>query len=195
VLKDGLGQLGTLLFGRGLAPHFDRQTKTWYVLAALKLNVAMAMELCTAVFPGQFLAIASSANALKGLTWMAAGSTRAAFNVSFMTNGNIADITAKVTKPMDHCCGRRMAYHFRDAESDLARAHTHTNVAPTTPAPELTCAITVSLPGDFPDHCGESNRDNHRYKPLHRGRTEPRTRSSRLPRPCCYPYGLRQAPR
>ena len=97
VLKDGLGQLGTLLFGRGLAPHFDRQTKTWYVLAALKLNIAMGMELCTAVCPGYFLVIASTANALKGLTWMAAGSTRAAFNVSFMTTGNIADITAKAT--------------------------------------------------------------------------------------------------
>lgn len=66
ILKDGLGQLGTLLFGRGLAPHFDSQTKTWYVVSALKLNIAMAMELSTAMFPGQFLVIASVANSIKG---------------------------------------------------------------------------------------------------------------------------------
>ena len=41
VLKDGLGQLGTLLFGRAIAHNFDVRARLWYVLASVKLNVAI----------------------------------------------------------------------------------------------------------------------------------------------------------
>jgi hypothetical protein len=41
VLKDGLGQAGTLLFGRFMAHNFDVATRTWYVAASAKLNLAM----------------------------------------------------------------------------------------------------------------------------------------------------------
>lgn len=41
VLKDGLGQLGTLLFGRVMAHNFDVASKSWYVAASAKLNLAM----------------------------------------------------------------------------------------------------------------------------------------------------------
>ena len=41
VLKDGLGQLGTLLFGRAIAHNFDVSSRRWYLLASAKLNVAM----------------------------------------------------------------------------------------------------------------------------------------------------------
>ena len=37
----------------------------------------------------------SVANSLKGLAWMANGSTRSVFNLSFARDNNIADITAK----------------------------------------------------------------------------------------------------
>jgi hypothetical protein len=47
--------------------------------------------------PSSFLALGATANALKGLCWMTAGSTRAAFNVSFARRENISDITAKAT--------------------------------------------------------------------------------------------------
>jgi hypothetical protein len=40
-LKDGLGQLGTLLFGRAIAHNFDVAARQWYVVAALKLNLAI----------------------------------------------------------------------------------------------------------------------------------------------------------
>ena len=41
VLKDGIGQLGTLLFGRFLAHNFDVNSRLWYLLASAKLNLAI----------------------------------------------------------------------------------------------------------------------------------------------------------
>jgi len=41
VLKDGIGQLGTLLFGRAMSHNFDVASKTWYLAASAKLNAAM----------------------------------------------------------------------------------------------------------------------------------------------------------
>ena len=96
-LKDGLGQLGTLAFGRVLAPRFDLQPRAWYFAAAGMLNLAFLAEICTMLAPSSFLALGATANALKGLCWMTAGSTRAAFNVSFIRRSNISDITAKAT--------------------------------------------------------------------------------------------------
>ena len=53
--------------------------------------------MCTVLFPSKFLVLGAVANGIKGLAWMAGGSTRSAFNVSFARHGNIADITAKAT--------------------------------------------------------------------------------------------------
>ena len=97
VLKDGLGQLGTLLFGRLMAHNFDVSSRQWYCLASLKLNVAMGLEITTALAPLYFLPLGAAANAVKGLAWMAGGSSRSAFNVAFARDRNIADITSKAT--------------------------------------------------------------------------------------------------
>eukprot|EP00884_Botryococcus_braunii_P000188 jgi/Botrbrau1/1016/Bobra.114_1s0054.1 len=97
VLKDGLGQLGSLLFGKTIAHNFDVNTKTWYLMASTKLDTAIGLEICTFLMPQHFLLIGSLANMMKGLAWMAGGSTRSAFNVSFSRDNNIADITAKAT--------------------------------------------------------------------------------------------------
>ena len=97
VLKDGLGQAGTLLFGRAMAHNFDVASKSWYLAASAKLNLAMGLEIATFIFPAHFLPIAAAANAVKGLAWMAGGSSRSAFNVAFATDHNIADVTAKAT--------------------------------------------------------------------------------------------------
>jgi hypothetical protein len=40
VLKDGLGQLGTLLFGKAIAHNFDIHSKTWYFMSFLLLSTA-----------------------------------------------------------------------------------------------------------------------------------------------------------
>lgn len=97
VLKDGLGQAGTLLFGRAMAHNFDVASRGWYVAASGKLSAAMALEIATAAAPGWFLPLAAAANAVKGLAWMAGGSARSAFNVAFAADRNIADVTAKAT--------------------------------------------------------------------------------------------------
>ncbi|KNC78881.1 hypothetical protein SARC_08705 [Sphaeroforma arctica JP610] len=97
VLKDGLGQIGTLMFGKLIAHRFDLNAKTWYLSASVMLNVGVYLELSTFMAPHHFLVLASLANGIKGLAWMAGGSTRSAFNVSFARANNIADITAKAT--------------------------------------------------------------------------------------------------
>jgi hypothetical protein len=40
VLKDGLGQIGTLLFGKAIAHNFDIHSKSWYFLSFLLLSTA-----------------------------------------------------------------------------------------------------------------------------------------------------------
>lgn len=40
-LKDGLGQLGSLLFGRMVAHRFDVHARQWYLAASACLNVAI----------------------------------------------------------------------------------------------------------------------------------------------------------
>ncbi|KAG1675383.1 hypothetical protein FOA52_012302 [Chlamydomonas sp. UWO 241] len=97
VLKDGLGQLGTLIFGKVIAHNFDIHSKSWYFLSNVMLMLATAIEMCTIVVPQHFLIMASVANCIKGLAWMANGSTRSVFNLSFAKDNNIADITAKST--------------------------------------------------------------------------------------------------
>ncbi|GLI59514.1 hypothetical protein VaNZ11_001407 [Volvox africanus] len=97
VLKDGMGQLGTLLFGKTIAHNFDVHSKTWFFLSAVMLQAAAALELLTVLVPEHFLLMGSLANTLKGLAWMAAGSTRSVFHLSFARDNNIADVTAKGT--------------------------------------------------------------------------------------------------
>lgn len=41
-LKDGLGQLGTLLFARAMAHNFDVYSRGWYLTASALLNSAVA---------------------------------------------------------------------------------------------------------------------------------------------------------
>lgn len=40
VLKDGLGQMGTLLFGKAIAHNFDIHSKTWYFMSFALLSTA-----------------------------------------------------------------------------------------------------------------------------------------------------------
>jgi len=97
VLKDGLGQMGTLLFGKAIAHNFDIHSKSWYFLSFVLLSTATGMEIATIIVPQAFLMMGSCANMIKGLSWMAGGSTRSVFNLSFARDNNIADITAKNT--------------------------------------------------------------------------------------------------
>lgn len=97
LIKDGVGQAGTLIFGRVIAHDFDINTRTWNFLSNVAINVACAVEISCVWRPEHFLLVASAANTLKGVACMAGSSTRAAFNISFAKGENIADITAKST--------------------------------------------------------------------------------------------------
>eukprot|EP00877_Chromochloris_zofingiensis_P009142 jgi/Chrzof1/4481/Cz14g14240.t1 len=97
VLKDGVGQVGTLLFGKAIAHNFDIHSKSWYFLSFVLLSTATGLEIATILVPNAFLVMGSVANMIKGLSWMAGGSTRSVFNLSFARDNNIADITAKNT--------------------------------------------------------------------------------------------------
>ncbi len=46
VLKDGLGQMGTLLFGKAIAHNFDIHSKTWYFMSFLLLSTATGAARC-----------------------------------------------------------------------------------------------------------------------------------------------------
>ncbi len=66
VLKDGLGQLGTLAFGKVVNHQFDCHSKTWFFLSAVMLKAATGVEIATALFPTHFLVLGTVANSLKG---------------------------------------------------------------------------------------------------------------------------------
>jgi hypothetical protein len=48
------------------------------------------LEIATILVPHAFLVLGSCANMIKGLSWMAGGSTRSVFNLSFVRDNNIA---------------------------------------------------------------------------------------------------------
>lgn len=66
VMKDGLGQFGTLLFGKAIAHNFDIYSKTWYFLSSVQLSLATGLEILTVAFPQHFLMMGSVANMVKG---------------------------------------------------------------------------------------------------------------------------------
>lgn len=95
ILKDGLGQAGTILFASFINNRFDRQPKYWRFLSSVSLEVSNAFEICTAFFPQYFLPIAAVANMGKNISYLASSASRAAIHRSFAREENLADITAK----------------------------------------------------------------------------------------------------
>ena len=95
VLKDGLGQLGGVLFTSLVNNKFDSDPKRWRIVAALSVDGAMYLEALTPLFPALFLPLAAIANTGKSVSWLAASATRAGIHLSFAKKGNLADITGK----------------------------------------------------------------------------------------------------
>ncbi|RYH16588.1 RUS1 family protein [archaeon] len=95
VLKDGLGQLGGILFASAVNNKFDSEPKRWRFLASLSLELSCLIELLTPLVPTYFLPIASLANIGKNISFLAASASRAAIHISFAKQHNLADITAK----------------------------------------------------------------------------------------------------
>lgn len=95
ILKDGLGQIGGVVFAGVVSNRFDAEPKKWRLVASLSMSAASILELTTPVFPGYFLAIASIANVGKNIAFLAASASRAAIHRSFAIRENLADLTAK----------------------------------------------------------------------------------------------------
>ncbi|GAB5362308.1 hypothetical protein AAMO2058_000785800 [Amorphochlora amoebiformis] len=95
VIKDGLGQLGGVLFASCVNSRFDADPKRWRMVAAVSLDAACFLEALTPLAPIFFLPMASIANMGKNVSWLAASATRANIHLSFARRANLADITAK----------------------------------------------------------------------------------------------------
>lgn len=72
---------------RGLGPAYKGRR--------LRVPAPRLCLICAWKHTQYFLFLGSLANSIKGLAFMANGSTRSVFNLSFARDNNIADITAK----------------------------------------------------------------------------------------------------
>lgn len=95
VIKDGLGQLGGVIFAGFVSNRFDADPKRWRLTATIAMDSASFIELLTPLAPAYFLPIASVANISKNISFLAASATRAAIHKSFALQENLADVTAK----------------------------------------------------------------------------------------------------
>ena len=95
VLKDGIGQLGGILFAGKYGKSFDEDVKKWRFMCMLLMNVAIIIEMVTLRFPGAFIYLASLANIFKNVTFLCASATRANINLRFAKKNNIGDIAGK----------------------------------------------------------------------------------------------------
>ena len=95
VLKDGIGQLGGILFASRYGQNFDEDIKKWRFMAMLALNISIFIEITTLVFPTHFLALASTANVGKNICFLLAAASRASINVRFAKQNNMGDISGK----------------------------------------------------------------------------------------------------
>ncbi|CAN0072965.1 unnamed protein product, partial [Discosporangium mesarthrocarpum] len=62
VLKDGLGQLGGVIFSSLVSTRFDANPKLWRIVAAISLDASVTIELLAPLTPAYFLPMASVAN-------------------------------------------------------------------------------------------------------------------------------------
>lgn len=98
VIKDGIGQLGGVLFASRMSQsqRFDASPKRWRMVAALSLDAATLMEIASPfVSPVWVLPLASVANIGKNIGFLTASASRAALHQSLALKQNLADVTAK----------------------------------------------------------------------------------------------------
>ena len=98
VLKDGIGQLGGVIFASsmGHTGRFDANPKQWRMVAAAAMDVATLMEILSpTVHAAVVLPLACASNVLKNIGFLTASASRAALHQSMAVAGNLADVTAK----------------------------------------------------------------------------------------------------
>jgi hypothetical protein len=95
VLKDGIGQMGAILFAGKYGSNFDEDIKRWRFICMILMNISIIIEMTTLRFPGAFIYLASLANVGKNVTFLCASATRANINLRFAKKNNIGDIAGK----------------------------------------------------------------------------------------------------
>jgi Vitamin B6 photo-protection and homoeostasis len=98
VLKDGIGQLGGVLYASkmGQTKRFDADPKRGRMMAALSLDAASLLEILSPwVASSHVLPLACLANVGKNIGFLTASASRAALHQSLAQQGNLADVTAK----------------------------------------------------------------------------------------------------
>lgn len=100
VLKDGLGNLGKVLFGWKFGSFLDADAKKWRYRSDFFANVGTALEISSLFVPKAFLPLAVTANLAKGVAAVAGGATRASIMKSFLQGENMADVAAKAESQM-----------------------------------------------------------------------------------------------
>jgi hypothetical protein len=95
VLKDGVGQLGGVLFASRQSRAFDAHPKQMRMLAAAALDAASFLEILSPFAPPIFvLPVACVANVLKNIGYLTASASRAALHLS-LSRGSLGDVVAK----------------------------------------------------------------------------------------------------
>lgn len=100
VMKDGIGQLGGVLFASRITSNkrennIDKDPKRWRMVSALSMDFATLLEILSPLCQGYFLLVASVANIGKNIGFLTASASRAALHQSLALKGNLGDVTAK----------------------------------------------------------------------------------------------------
>jgi len=95
VIKDGLGQLGGVLFVSNVNTRFDADPRRWRFVSSVALDASCLLELLAPAAPALFIPLAATANVGKNVSWLSASASRAAIHQSFATSANLGDVTAK----------------------------------------------------------------------------------------------------
>jgi Vitamin B6 photo-protection and homoeostasis len=95
VLKDGVGQLGGVLYASRQSRAFDAHPKQMRMVAAMALDAASFVEILSPSLPSTMvLPAACAANVLKNIGYLAASASRAALHQS-LAKGSLGDVVAK----------------------------------------------------------------------------------------------------
>uniref|UniRef100_A0A061S062 Upf0420 protein n=1 Tax=Tetraselmis sp. GSL018 TaxID=582737 RepID=A0A061S062_9CHLO len=95
ILKDGVGAVGRLFIGGGLAGYFDEEPRRWRMTGELVNTVGVMLEIATAMYPKLFLVLAGGGTLAKSV---GKGMGKPAFRVMqqhFAISRNVGDVAAK----------------------------------------------------------------------------------------------------
>lgn len=95
IIKDGLGDLGGILYVNSINTKFDSNPKLWSFISLLSLAIGTVLEIFSPYYGLLFIPIAALANMLKNISWMSTSASRTVILKSFASKGNLADLTAK----------------------------------------------------------------------------------------------------